>query len=90
MPLALLALSAARPYIAFSYTIGETLMNLLLAATIHRVVMFPRSAIRPHPQCQSGRGSRRAELLAVPVAAAISQRQSTAVFAQFPSTSYWR
>jgi len=44
MPLAVLALNAARPHIAFSYTVGETLINLLIALIIHRLVMFPDRA----------------------------------------------
>jgi peptidoglycan/LPS O-acetylase OafA/YrhL len=41
MPIAILALSAATPHIAFSYTLGETLMNVLIALMVHRVVLFP-------------------------------------------------
>jgi peptidoglycan/LPS O-acetylase OafA/YrhL len=41
MPAALLVLSAAMPHIGFSYTVGETLMNLLIALTIHRLIMLP-------------------------------------------------
>jgi peptidoglycan/LPS O-acetylase OafA/YrhL len=40
-PIALLALNAAMPHIAFSYTVGETLMNLVIALIIHRLIMFP-------------------------------------------------
>ncbi len=39
-PIAIVALSATMPHIAFSYTIGETLMNLLIALMIQRAVMF--------------------------------------------------
>jgi peptidoglycan/LPS O-acetylase OafA/YrhL len=43
-PLAVLALNAAKPHIAFSYTVGETLMNLLIAVIMHRLIMFPDRA----------------------------------------------
>jgi peptidoglycan/LPS O-acetylase OafA/YrhL len=84
MPLALLALSAARPYIAFSYTIGETLMNLLLAATIHRVVMFPRSAIGRILNARAVVGLGALSYSLYLWQQPFLNRQSTAVFAQFP------
>ncbi len=40
-PLTMLALNAAMPHIAFSYLIGQTLLNLLIALIVHRVVLFP-------------------------------------------------
>jgi peptidoglycan/LPS O-acetylase OafA/YrhL len=40
-PAALIGLSAAMPHIAFSYSIGETVMNLVIALIVHRVVLFP-------------------------------------------------
>jgi peptidoglycan/LPS O-acetylase OafA/YrhL len=84
MPLGLLALNAARPYIAFSYTIGETLMNLLLAATIHRTVMFPGAGVgrvlNARAVAALGTLSYSLYLWQQP----FLNRQSTAVFAPFP------
>lgn len=42
-PLALIVLNANMPHVAFSYPIGETLTNLLIAISIHRVVAVPQS-----------------------------------------------
>jgi len=47
VPVALVVLSSAMPHIAFSYTVGETLMNLLIALVIHRLVMFPELSAGP-------------------------------------------
>jgi peptidoglycan/LPS O-acetylase OafA/YrhL len=44
-PLAAVALNAAGPHIAFSYTIGQTLLNAVIAFWLHRLVMFPESAV---------------------------------------------
>jgi peptidoglycan/LPS O-acetylase OafA/YrhL len=44
-PLAAVALNAAAAQIAFSYTIGQTLLNALIALWLHRLVMFPESAV---------------------------------------------
>jgi peptidoglycan/LPS O-acetylase OafA/YrhL len=43
VPIALVALNAAAPHVAFSYPVGQTLMNLLIALAIHRVVLLPDS-----------------------------------------------
>ena len=43
LPIALLALNAAMPYVAFSYPVGQTLMNLLIALVVHRLIVFPDS-----------------------------------------------
>jgi peptidoglycan/LPS O-acetylase OafA/YrhL len=43
-PIVIVALNAAMPYVAFSYSVGQTLMNLLIAVVVHRVVLFPGSA----------------------------------------------
>jgi len=84
MPLALLGLNAAMPYIAFSYTIGETLMNLLLAAIIHRVVMFPRSAIGRILNARAAVGLGTLSYSLYLWQQPFLNRQSTALFAQFP------
>jgi peptidoglycan/LPS O-acetylase OafA/YrhL len=42
-PLAVIALNAVMPHVAFSYPVGQTVMNVLIALTIHRVVLFPDS-----------------------------------------------
>ena len=44
-PAVLLVLSGVMPHIAFSYTIGETAMNLIIALLVHRVVLFPGRGI---------------------------------------------
>ena len=44
LPIALLALNAAMPYVAFSYPVGQTIMNLLIAVWLHRLIVFPDSA----------------------------------------------
>jgi peptidoglycan/LPS O-acetylase OafA/YrhL len=43
-PIALCALSALRPHIAFSYPLGETLMNLLIAVIVHHAIVRHQSA----------------------------------------------
>jgi peptidoglycan/LPS O-acetylase OafA/YrhL len=43
MPFALIALNVAMPHIAFSYSIGQTLLNGLIAVILHRVMMFSDS-----------------------------------------------
>ena len=42
-PLALIALNAEAAHVAFSYSVGQTLMNVLIALILHRVVLFPDS-----------------------------------------------
>jgi peptidoglycan/LPS O-acetylase OafA/YrhL len=43
VPIILVALNAATPHVAFSYPLGQTLLNLLIALVIHRVMLFPDS-----------------------------------------------
>jgi peptidoglycan/LPS O-acetylase OafA/YrhL len=44
LPVPVLALNAAMPYLRFSYPVGQTLMNLLIAVLMHRLMLFPDSA----------------------------------------------
>ena len=51
-PIALIALNAAMPYVAFSYPVGQTLLNLLIALVIHRVMLLrdsPTGRLLNHP-----------------------------------------
>jgi peptidoglycan/LPS O-acetylase OafA/YrhL len=44
-PLAVIALNAGAAHIAFSYTLGQTLLNGLIALMLHRVMLFPNSLV---------------------------------------------
>jgi peptidoglycan/LPS O-acetylase OafA/YrhL len=43
-PLAAIALNVVLPHIAFSYTVGQTLLNALIALMLHRVMLVSESA----------------------------------------------
>jgi peptidoglycan/LPS O-acetylase OafA/YrhL len=44
-PLAVIALNAGAAHIALSYTVGQTLLNGLIALMLHRVMLFPNSLV---------------------------------------------
>jgi peptidoglycan/LPS O-acetylase OafA/YrhL len=43
IPVALILLNMALPYVSFSYPVGQTLLNVLIAVALHRVMLVPDS-----------------------------------------------
>jgi peptidoglycan/LPS O-acetylase OafA/YrhL len=84
VPISLVALGATLPHIAFSYTVGQTLMNLLIALMIHRTVVFSEGlagrVLNARAAVALGTVSYSLYLWQQP----FLNRESASVFAQFP------